>query len=176
MKIIGITGPSGAGKTTVLREFEEQGAFAVDADAVYHRLLESDDAMLAAIKARFPMAIVRGEHLDRKALGRQVYDDPAALRDLEKITHPAVIRETNCLLEQAKNSGYDCAVIDAVALFQSGMDSICDTTIGVLASFDDRLARIMARDGITEEYALQRMKSQPDDEYYISRCDRIIYN
>ena len=185
MTVIGLTGPSGAGKSTVLRVFASLGAVTVDADAIYHELLSRDAELQAAIRSRFPQAFAAQEDgsgppdggtLDRKALGNLVYGDPASLRALEEITHPAVIAETVRILENARAGGAPAAAIDAIALLQSGMASVCDVTVAVLAAPDARLARIMARDGISRSYALRRMDAQPDDTYYAQRCDHILYN
>ena len=187
MKVIGLTGPSGAGKTTVLHVFAALGTATVDADAVYHALLSSDGALLEAVRERFPAAFLsargtaaaqtppRGA-LDRKALGRIVFQDADALLDLERITHPAVLAETARRLEIARKAGARAAVVDAIALFQSGLDAVCDVTVGVLADRDTRAARIVARDGITLDYAFARINAQPDDAYYQKHCDYILHN
>ena len=100
MLTIGITGPTGAGKTTALGVLEEMGGTVVDCDAVYHRLLETDGELLGRIEAAFP-GVVKNWTLDRKALGARVYADPAALDTLTAITWPAVRREVE---ERLKNA------------------------------------------------------------------------
>ena len=102
MTIIGITGGTGAGKTTVLSVLADLGAGIIDCDAVYHRLLAEDAQMGEELRARFgPEVFGAGGALDRKALGRVVFDDPQALLDLNAITHRHVVAETERLLAQA---------------------------------------------------------------------------
>ena len=105
MYVIGITGPTGAGKTTALRVLEELGGQVVDCDAVYHRLLETDGELLGRIEAAFP-GVVRDWTLDRKALGARVYADPEALNRLTEITWPAVRREVEGRLRGASRSHF----------------------------------------------------------------------
>lgn len=148
MKVLGITGGTGCGKTSLLRQIEARGGLVLDCDAVYHRLLREDREMLAALEARFPAAFVDGV-LDRKALGREVFADPAALRDLNAITHPAVKRAVCAKLDEAREAGLALAAIDAVALLEGGLGELCDRTVAVTAPLEARVARLMLRDGIS---------------------------
>ena len=91
MRILGITGGTGSGKTTLLRLVERRGGTVIDCDALYHELLRTDQALQAAIAARFPAAATE-DGLDRKKLGSLVFSDESALRDLNAITHGAVYR------------------------------------------------------------------------------------
>ena len=169
--ILGITGGTGCGKTTLLQLLKARGALVLDCDEIYHRLLRSDKAMLDAIQKRFPEAFTSGA-LDRKALGRIVFADPEALDTLNKITHQAVREE---VLRQL-----DCspklAAIDAIGLFESGLNTLCDITVAVTAPLEHRIRRLMARDGITEDYARSRIAAQHEEAWFRQRCDYILEN
>ena len=102
MYVIGITGPTGAGKTTALRVLADMGGQVIDCDAVYHRLLESDGALLGRIEAAFP-GVVKDWSLDRKALGARVYGDPEGLKRLTELTWPAVRREVERRLKNRRH-------------------------------------------------------------------------
>ena len=169
--IIGITGGSGSGKTTLLKLLEEQGALVLDCDAVYHGLLKTDREMLSAIEARFPGTVVSGA-LQRKKLGAIVFADPQALLDLNAITHAAVKKE---VLRQLETVPKHCT-IDAIGLFEGGLAELCDVTVAVTAPREDRVKRLMARDGITREYAEKRLSAQHPDEWFRERCDCTLEN
>ena len=169
--ILGITGGTGCGKTTLLQLIRQRGGLVLDCDEIYHRLLEADRQMLAAIKNRFPQAFPQ-DILDRKALGKIVFADPAALEALNEITHRAVRQE---VLRQLESSP-PLAAIDAIGLFESGLDSLCDITVAVAAPLEARVARLMARDGISEDYARSRIDAQYDEDWFRRRCDYILEN
>ena len=175
MTIFGITGGSGSGKTTALQVLRELGALVIDADAVYHELLTSDLALLNAIEARFP-GTVRNETLNRKALAAAVFGDPAALADLNRLTHPAVIEESKRRLREHAMSGGTLAAIDAIGLIGSGLDKLCDRTYAVLADREIRVRRIMARDGLTREHAEARIAAQLPDVFFVSHCSGVLHN
>ena len=177
MKIIGITGPSGAGKTTVLGVLEELGAAVIDCDALYHKLLQEDAALLKSIRARFGPAVFDGEgKLDRKALGNVVFHDPEALSALNALTHAAVLDALDKLLAQAETEGRSAAVIDAIALIESGAAARCAVTVAVTAPADARVKRLMAREGVSEAYARARIAAQKPDQFYEENCDFVLRN
>lgn len=169
--IIGITGGTGCGKTTVLEVVRELGGVVLDCDAIYHRLLETDPSLLAAIEDRFPGTVEKGV-LQRKKLGAIVFSDKQALEALNKLTHSAVKAEVVKQLTPEP----PLAAIDAIGLFESGIDKLCKLTMTVTAPKDIRIARLMARDGITEEYALARIAAQPSEEEFAMRCDYVLEN
>ncbi len=175
MKVIGLTGGSGSGKTTAMNYLVERGALGLDCDEVYHRLLRECEPMLEEINARFPGAFPDGT-LDRKALGRIVFADADALADLNGITHRYVREEVRRLLRAHARSGGTLAAVDAVELIDGGLGELCTLTVGVVADRKKRAARIMVREGISEEYALSRIDAQKSDEYYERHCDRVIHN
>ena len=175
MKLIGITGPTGAGKTTALRELQNLGAALIDADAVYHELLENSREMNEAIRARFPM-VYRDGVLDRRALGTIVFPNPAALADLDRIILPFVNGETDRRIEAAREAGLPAVGIDAINLLESEIEDRCDHTVAVVAPDEIRIERIMARDGISEEYARSRINAQEPCEYYEDLCEFTLVN
>ena len=169
--IIGITGGTGCGKTTLLNLIREKGGLILDCDAIYHELLISDKTMLDAIGARFPGVIEDGR-LNRKKLGAIVFADQNALLDLNAITHAAVKQEVLRRLE----SRPALAAIDAIGLFEGGLAELCDVTVAVTAPVEDRVQRLMRRDGISEEYARSRIAAQHDESWFRARCDHCLSN
>lgn len=175
VRVIGITGGTGCGKTTLLHQLQKHGALILDLDEIYHNLLERDADLLAAIEARFP-GVVEDGVLQRKALGAIVFADAEALEDLNAITHRAILAETDRrILEWAKTGG-TLAAIDAVALIESGASERCDTVIGVTAPREERIQRLLAREGVTRAYAESRIDAQPTNDWYRAHCDRVIEN
>ena len=169
--IIGITGGTGCGKTTLLKEIEARGGLVLDCDAVYHELLTRDMALLNAINDRFPGVVV-DKKLERKKLGAIVFADEAALRDLNAITHGAIRAEIVRRLAEKPR----LAAIDAIALFEGGLAELCDTTVAVCAPREDRILRLMKRDGISKEYAENRINAQKNEDWFRSVCGHTLYN
>jgi dephospho-CoA kinase len=168
--ILGITGGTGSGKTTLLQTAQTLGFQVLDCDQIYHELLETDQNLLDAIEIRFP-GTVEGGRLQRKKLGTIVFSDPEALSDLNTITHGAVRQAVMKRLIPGQNTA-----IDAIALFESGMDKLCDVTVAVTAPKEQRIRRLMARDGISEAYALSRIHAQREDDDYRNLCDHVLEN
>ncbi len=176
MKLIGITGPTGAGKTTALGALEELGTVIIDADAVYHRLLAESAALRAALAERFGREILDGAGgLDRKRLGAVAFSKGQSLSDLNKITAGFICKELERLCAQAEAEGRNAA-IDAIRLIESGVGTRCGAIVGVLAPKELRIRRIMAREGISYEYALSRVEAQPEDAFFRRHCQYILYN
>ena len=175
MKIIGITGPTGAGKTTALNVLRDMGAEVLDADAVYHRLLEESPPLRESLAAAFGAGILDGEgRVDRKKLSAVVYPD--RLEELNALTHPAVAEEIFRLADQARARGSIAVAIDAIALVESGMAAWCDIVVAVLAPLEVRIRRIMARDGINEAYARRRALAQKDEAFFRSHAGYVLEN
>ena len=169
--IIGITGGTGCGKTTLLNAIQAQGGMVLDCDKIYHELLVSDTEMLTAIEKRFPGVVEYGA-LDRKKLGSIVFSDAHALLDLNKITHCAVKKEVLRRL----GSQPKLAAIDAIALFEAELDQLCDVTVAVVAPTEDRVRRLMLRDGISESYARSRIAAQHDEGWFREKCSHVLEN
>ena len=175
MHIFGITGTTGSGKTSVLEAFRRKGALLLDCDRLYHDLLENSEGMLRELENRFPDAFEKGR-LMRKKLASIVFHDEATLADLNAITHRYVCEDVKRQLRAHAMSGGQVAVIDAVELISSGLGALCDCTIAVLAPEAERMKRIMARDGLTEEQALERIRAQKNDAYYRENCTYTVLN
>ena len=177
MKRIGITGPTGAGKTTALGALEDLGAWVIDADRVYHDLLANSAPLRAALTDRFGPSILDGAgRVDRKALGAVVFGNPEALADLNDITHRFILAEIDRQIARAEAEGRPAAAIDAIALIESGLGETCDTVVGILAPAELRVRRIVAREGISEDYARRRVAAQQGDGFYRAHCAHILEN
>ena len=169
--ILGITGGTGCGKTTLLKVIAENGGLILDCDAIYHELLASDTALLAAIETRFPGTVENGV-LQRKKLGAIVFSDEKALESLNKITHGAIKAEVLRRLESSPK----LAAIDAIALFEGGLAELCHMTVAVTAPEEVRIQRLMLRDNISEDYARSRIAAQHDENWFRQHCDCILEN
>ncbi len=170
--ILGITGGTGCGKTTLLNCIRDRGGLVLDCDEVYHRLLKEDAGLLEAIGTRFPGTVEAGS-LDRKKLGSLVFSDEGALMDLNAITHKAVKAEVVRALEAEKPG---LGAIDAIALFEGNLAELCDKTVAVTAPLEDRVKRLMLRDNISESYARSRIRAQHDEGWFRERVDVVLEN
>ena len=171
--VIGFTGPTGAGKTSALRALERLGGLVLDCDAVYHDLLRTDSTLRDAITGAFGQVFAPDGTLDRQRLGTVVFSDPAALDALNRIIYARLPRE---LLRRMDESSASVVGIDAINLVESGLCRLCRRTVAVLAPSEQRVRRIMARDGIPEEYARLRVQAQKDDEFYRTHCTDTLFN
>ena len=176
MLTIGVTGGTGAGKTSALRTFDRSGALALDCDAIYHELLAQDDALKAELENAFHGVTGSDGKIDRKKLAATVFKDEKMLQELNRITHKYIGREIERRLASWERHGGAVAVIDAIALIESGRSKSCDIVIGVIAPLEKRLSRIMERDGITRELARQRIDAQKPDGFYRDNCTYILEN
>ena len=175
MFVIGITGGTGVGKTTALNAVEALGGAVIDCDALYHELLRTDTELLNAIEEAFPGVVENGE-LQRKKLGSIVFGDEAKLEKLNGITHAYIDRAVQVRLRAEKASGRKLLAIDAIALIESGLGRLCDKTAAVTASEETRVQRLIAREGITEEYARLRIRAQKDEAWFREHCDLTLPN
>lgn len=175
LKIVGVTGGTGAGKSTALEALAAMGALVIDADEVYHGLCLENARMLAEIEARFPGSVTDGA-LQRKKLGAVVFSDPKALADLSAITDKYVIGAIDGMLADHAAAGGKYAAIDAINLLGTSLEDRLTALVGVLAPEDARVARLAARDGISGEYARMRIRAQKPDAFYEAHCDHILHN
>ena len=175
LKIVGVTGGTGCGKTTALRALEALGALVIDADAVYHDLCRSCEEMLAEIGERFP-GVVQDGVLQRRKLGEIVFSDEKALQDLRSITIRYIDERIDELLADHAVNGGRFAAVDAIDIIGTPLQDRLCATVGITAPVKLRAARIMAREGISEEYAMLRIQAQKPNEFFEQNCDRCICN
>ena len=173
MRVFGLTGGSGTGKTTVLRVLSGFGAQIIDCDKLYHQLLQENEHLLAEIHKRFPSAFEDG-CLNRKQLGKIVFHDEIALQDLNTIAHKYVCRAVDELLKQYRAEGAGIVAIEAIALVESGLSKRCDFIIATVAKKEERIRRIIKREGISEQYAQARVNSQKSDTFFVEHSDYVL--
>ena len=173
MRVIGITGGSGAGKSSALRALKRLGALALDADEIYHKMLSESNELKAELEARF-LGVLSGGKIDRRKLGEIVFSNPKELSDLNAITHKYVSGEIDRRINEWHEQGGTVAAIDAIALIESGRNLSCDVVVGITAPKGLRIQRIIKRDGITHEQAELRINAQKPDSFYKEHCDHII--
>lgn len=177
MTVIGITGPTGAGKTTVLNVLAELGGVILDCDAIYHDLTEHCGPMRQELADRYGADIFDEQgQLLRKKLGAIVFEDEKALSDLNEITHRYVYRAVEEAIAVAKGQARPAVAIDAIALLESGLGELCHATVAVTADDELRVRRIMARDSISEAYARQRVEAQKPSRWFEEHCDHTLRN
>lgn len=166
---VGLTGPTGAGKSYVCEIFRQKGFKIIDCDKIAHELTAKNAPILAELASEFGEDIVKNGELDRKLLASRAFDTKEHTKKLNSILHPAIA-------EKCKEDAQGLTVLDASQLFEANMQNDCYKVIGVLADEDVRIKRIIARDNITEQQAKLRMSAQFDNDYFIDNCDYIIYN
>lgn len=179
LKVVGLCGGSGSGKSTVCSVFEQLGVPTIDTDAIYHELTSHDSKCLRELVLAFGDGIVKDGALHRPTLASIVFASGAdrSLRDkLNKITHKHVLDEVRRRLTELESLGVLLAVVDVPLLFESGFDKECDAVVAVVADTDVRVERIMKRDSITKEHALARIGAQYGNEWLIEHADRVIFN
>lgn len=171
---LGLTGPTGAGKSTVARLLEQNGIPLVDADAIARTVTEKGSPVLSALADTFGKDILFPDgSLDRRALAAVAFSSKENTEKLNAVSHPAILARIRRALADATG---DAVVLDAPLLFETGLDALCDHTVAIVADEAVRLARITARDGISEEAAKKRMAVQPDTAFYAAHADILLYN
>lgn len=175
MKIIGIVGTTGAGKTTSLNVIRGLGGEVLDCDAIYHQLLATSDELRERLIARFG-AVFDEKGLNRKKLGSIVFSDPKALSDLNSITFDIITAEIRRRTALAKERGCAVTAIDGAAILDSDLKNDCDALVAITAPVETRIRRIMAREGISEDYARKRVAAQKPDSWFAERCDYVLVN
>lgn len=166
---VGLTGPTGAGKSYVCEIFRQKGFKIIDCDKIAHELTAKNAPILTELASEFGEDVVKNGELDRKLLASRAFDTKEHTKKLNSILHPAIA-------EKCKEEAQGLTVLDASQLFEANMQNDCYKVIGVLADEDVRIKRIIARDNITEQQAKLRMSAQFDNDYFIDNCDYIIYN
>ncbi len=181
LTLIGLCGRSGAGKGYVSQIFTEHGVPSVDTDAVYRKLTSASEMLspcMKAIVARFgDEAALPDNSLNRAFLRSIVFSgNTSALDDLNNITHGFILKETLRIANELYDSGFSAVMIDAPLLFESGFDKLCDFIVCVTAPDELSVHRIMSRDGITRDAAMQRLSAQLPACELIRRSDAVIIN
>lgn len=170
MKVIGITGPTGAGKTTALNALRSLGGQIIDADAVYHDLTRSSPALRAELEARFG-PVYNGETLDRKKLGAVVFQDQKALADLNAITHKYVAQETARRIASARQREFPRWALTPSPCWRALWRPTVTVPWPSPRPEELRVKRIMAREGISEDYARMRVAAQKPSAWFQAHCD-----
>ena len=171
MRIIGLTGSIGMGKSTTLNLFAEQGAPIYDSDAAVHRLYEGE--AVGPIEAAFP-GVTEGGRVNREKLGSRVLGKPDELKRLESIVHPMLGAQRKALLERAERSGAPVAVVDVPLLFETGGEKNVDAVVVVTAPADVQRARVLARSGMTAEKFEAILARQLPDAEKRARADFVV--
>lgn len=170
---IGLTGGIGSGKTIVSKIFATLGIPVYYADEEAKRLMNEDPVLKEAIIGIFGKIAYNEAGLDRRLISSIVFNDPAKLAQLNAVVHPATIRDAE-VWRQRQTSPY--IIKEAALLFESGANRNLDKVIGVSSPLELRIARVMARDGLTREEVLRRVNNQMDEEEKMSLCDLVILN
>lgn len=174
MPIIGITGPTGAGKTSLLRQVEKLDGAVIDCDAIYHELLNTNKDLQAALENQFDPLRDENGCIDRKKLGSIVFGNSEQLQILNSIAWKFIIARIKTLVQEYQEAGQELIAIDAIVLLESPLKDLCQVTVAVIAPPEERVRRIMAREGISEEYAWARVKAQKPNEYFTQNCDWVL--
>lgn len=176
-RILGLTGQSGAGKSTVAEFLEQNGFYVVSADLLVKKIYNSGSPCLKTLAAVFGEDIISDNGTpDRKLLAKRAFSSKENTALLSSIVHPFVTAELFTQIKKAAESGATTVVYDAPQLFESNADVICDEIISVTAEKSVRLERICKRDNISKENALMRMNAQLDEEFFRENSDYIIEN
>ena len=171
--IIGLTGPTGAGKSTATRAAQSLGFFIINADEITRYCQRPNSPLLKELEAAFGDVLNSDGSLNRSALAEKAFKSSDTTKLLNSIVLPKVMEEINRRINEREEK---FILLDAPTLFEAGADAICKDTIGVLAENEIRLKRIMERDNIPLSAAKTRMSAGKDDKFYIKRCGHIIYN
>ena len=175
--IIGLTGQSGAGKSTVSEILRLQQDFAViDCDSIARDVTEDGSICNKAIKEQFPEAVSDELVLDRKKIASIVFSDKELLRKYEGIIYPFITAQVTELISLYSFYGYRAIILDAPTLFEAGLDTVCDFVISVIADKSVRAERIRQRDKIDDEMIEKRFAAQRNDEFFKEHSEFIIYN
>ena len=173
--LLGLTGKTGAGKSTVSRYLKDKGAYVIDGDIVAREILVDNPTLLNILAENFGSDILENDVLNRKKLAEKAFSTPENTALLNSIMHPAINDKIQLQANEAFKT-FDVVIVDAAAIIESGYADTCDKLIVVTAPEEIRKERIMKRDNILEKDALIRIKGQKDDNFYLSRADYIIKN
>lgn len=178
MKVIGLTGGIACGKSTVSKMLADLGAAVIDVDMIARKVMKKGTPVWQRVKETFgdEYLLPDGE-IDRKKLGELVFSNPEALKNLNSITHPTIQREVLSEIERLKTKGgYKAIVVDAALLIEAGWCDMVNEVWLVVVDKETQIGRLMRRNGLTRQQALNRINSQMDQEAKMRYADRIIDN
>ncbi|MDX1828311.1 MAG: dephospho-CoA kinase [Lutibacter sp.] len=173
MKIVGLTGGIGSGKTTVLQCFMDIGTATYIADVEAKKLMNNDDELKFQIKQIFGDKVYKNGNIDRKYLASIVFNDALKLEKLNKLVHPKVQQHFKSFVEKSKNT---ILIYESAILFESGSNKLCDYIITVVADYETKIKRLKLRDGVSEDEIKARMQHQLNDDYKIAKANFVIEN
>lgn len=175
--VIGLTGQSGAGKTTVCRVFEENGFAIINADKIARQIMEKGSPCLAELTECFGSVILNEDgSLNRQLLADIVFGDKEKLKQLNAISYPYITSEILNKIKKLSDEKCKFVLLDAPTLFESRADDFCNLIISVTATEKNRTARIAERDGLNSEQIKKRFSSQHTERFFINHSDFIIKN
>ena len=177
MKIIGLTGPTGSGKSTVAKYFNDLGVEIIDCDLVAREVTEIGSELLPLLAETFGDEILADDgSLIRKELAKRAFSSESETKKLNSIMLPFIANKIKETLDVFATEGVECVMLDAPTLFESGLDSICDSVLAVLCDRETRKKRIIERDSLTEEQALTRLSAGKPDSFYKEKTQHIVVN
>ena len=175
--IIGLTGQTGAGKSSVREILQKKGAAVIDADSVAHDITDNNLDCIYDIVCRFSCLVLNEKgKINRKALGKRVFSDKKELSALNKIIFPYILEAIEHEVLGYIAKGAETVVIDGATVIESGCGKMCDVLVSVVAEEETRLTRIIKRDGITKADAERRISAQKSEEFYTENSDFVIRN
>lgn len=170
--IIGLTGQSGAGKSTVAFVFENEGFCIIDADKI-SKEVTSRKEVISKLTENFDDILFEDKTLNKRKLAKIVFSDKEELKKMNNILFPLIEKEIMLIVDNSENA---YILLDAPQLFESGMDIQCDNVVSVVANKEKLLERIVQRDSITVDEAKKRLNSQYTREFFEKNSDFVIYN
>ncbi len=177
MKIIGLTGPTGSGKSTVAKYFSDLGVEIIDCDLVAREVTEIGSELLPLLAENFGDEILADDgSLIRKELAKKAFSSQEETEKLNSIMLPFIANRIKEILDVFATEGVECVILDAPTLYESGLDSICDSVLAVLCPEEIRKKRIIERDNLTEEQAITRLSASKPDSFYKEKIQHIVVN
>ena len=173
MKIVGLTGGIGSGKSTVLNQFENLGIKTYSADKAAKKLINSDKDLIKSIKNLFGDNVYENNILDTVKLSKIVFKDPHKLKSLNSIIHPAVAKDFESFIK-TKNGDY--IVKEVAIIFETNTEHNYNKIVLIRAPLEERIQRVLLRDDTSRDQVIKRIKNQVDDSSIINKCDYIIDN
>ncbi len=176
MRLIGLTGGIATGKSTFAAALRALGCPVIDADRLARQVVEPGTPALAAIATAFPGVVGAGGQLDRKALGARIFDDQAARRRLEAITHPAIRAAMVAETSRLAATGHDLVFYDTPLLYEVGLEEAMDLVVVVWATREAQRRRLATRDGLSPVEAEARLRAQLPVDEKAARADVVVEN